>query len=74
MAICNCHDFFPGTFVKVFVSCTCKNLPYPHVLWINQVNSFKATSLVKTAKRAIEETKKKNAFEKCRNCLKQTFP
>ena len=20
MAICNCHDFFPGTFMKVFVN------------------------------------------------------
>ena len=45
---------------------TCKNLPFPYVFWINQINLFKATSLIKTAQRA-KRNKKKNAIETCRS-------
>ena len=67
MAICNCHEFFPGTFVKVYVNLldffpkifrirenlSSLRMSFPHVLSINRVNLFKAKSLVKTVPRAI---------------------
>ena len=50
---------------------TCKNLPFPYVCWINQINLFKATGNVldkDSAKGYLRnEKKKKNAIEMCRS-------
>ena len=88
MAICNYHDFFPETFVKVFVN----SLDfYPKIFRIRDNLSHVRICHFRTYFGSTEsiylqrhpwsrqlkgpfKKRKKNLIEKCCNFLKQTFP
>ena len=57
---------------------TCKNLPFPYVFWINQINLFKATGNVldkDSAKGYLRNEKKKKTQSRCVVFFfRETFP
>ena len=56
---------------------TCKNLPFPYVFWINQINLFKATGNVldkDSAKGYLRNGKKKTQSRCVVVFFRETFP